>query len=142
VPDQAKNQSWPDDARIAQTIATVLDRKSRIQLIFDFLITVIACNTLKVLVMLWVLYTDRSKYLVTLGDAAASFPQRPDPHTIEDCMLDKEAHLYKLGLQAELEPPSSACATMHDRLSGIWQPKWLRYSVSLLEHRQNFFVIL
>jgi hypothetical protein len=139
---QAKNASWPDDARIAQAFATVLNRQSRIELGLDFMVIVIVFNALKLCVMLWVLFTDRSEYLVTLGDAVASFLQQPDPYTAGQCMLDKDAHLYKVGQQRELDPQTSAWVTMQDRLSGTWQPKRLRYSVSLPEDRQNFFVLL
>jgi hypothetical protein len=141
-PDRSYNTSWPNDVRIAQAFATVVDRKSRIELSLDFMITVIVFNALKLLIMLWILFTDKSEYLVTLGDAAASFLQRPDPCTTGQCMLDKEAHLYRLGHQADLEPETSMWMAMQDRLAGIWQPKKMRYSVSLPVDRQNIFVIL
>ncbi|KAH5546448.1 hypothetical protein HBI25_216480 [Parastagonospora nodorum] len=87
----SQNQSWPNRARIAHACAFVVDRESRIKLSFEFLIAVIAFNVLKVVVMLWVLLTDRSEYLVTLGDAVV-FLQRPNAHTAAKCILDKEAY--------------------------------------------------
>jgi hypothetical protein len=140
--DQAFNGSWPDDARIAQAFATVVNRQNRIELSVDFMVTVIGFNLLKLLVMLWVLFTDRSEYLVTIGDAAASFLKSPDHCTANQCMLDKDTHIYRVGQQEALVSQTSAKATMQERLSGVWQPTGLRYSASLSNDRQNFFLLL
>jgi hypothetical protein len=138
-PDRARNPNWPEDARIAQTLATVLTRQNRIQLSLDFMAIVIGFNALKLLVMLWVLFTDRSEYLVTIGDAAASFLRNPDHFTAEQCMLDRDIQVYRTGHQGALDPETSSWATMQERLSGVWQPTKLRYSASLPEDRQKFF---
>jgi hypothetical protein len=140
--DQAFNGSWPDDARVAQAFATVVNRQNRIELSLDFMATVIGFNLLKLLVMIWVLFTDRSEYLVTIGDAAASFLRNPDHCTANQCMLDKDTHIYRVGQQEALISQSSAKVTMQERLSGVWQPTGLRYSASLSTDRQNFFLLL
>lgn len=141
-PGRVYNKCWLNDARIAQAFAIVVNRKSRIEFSVDFMITVTIFNALKLFIMLWVLITDKSEYLVILGDAAASFLQRPDPCTAGQCLLDKDVQLYKLGHQADLDPKTPVWVTMQDRLSGVWQPKRLRFFTSLPEDRQNSFVLL
>ncbi|KAF2846144.1 hypothetical protein T440DRAFT_542799 [Plenodomus tracheiphilus IPT5] len=61
------------------------------------MIVVISFNLFKLLIMLWILFTDKSDYLVMLGDAAASFLERPDPFTLKECMLGKDEILRKRG---------------------------------------------
>jgi hypothetical protein len=141
-PDRSYNKSWPLDAHITQAFATIVNGKSRIELSIDFMIIVIVFNALKLSVMLWVLFTDRSEYLVTLGDAAASFLQTPDPSTAEQCMLDKDVHLYRSERGVGLDPETSAWAAMQNRMSGVWQPTKRRYLRSLSRGRQDFFVLL
>ncbi|KAI4929197.1 hypothetical protein J4E86_011725 [Alternaria arbusti] len=70
---------------------------SRVQISLYFLIIVAVFNLLKLSVMAYVLITDRSAYLVTLGDAAASFLEHPDPHTTGICALGREELLITLG---------------------------------------------
>jgi len=70
---------------------------SRVQVSLYFLIIVAVFNLLKLSVMAYVLITDRSAYLVTLGDAAASFLEHPDPHTTGICALGREELLITLG---------------------------------------------
>jgi hypothetical protein len=136
------DHAWPDNARIAESFARILNRESRVQLSLDFMIIVISFNFLKVVIMLWVLLTDRSGYLVTLGDAISSFLDRPDPYTVGQCMLDKDDHLSRLGQCAAIDPQTLEYERLQSRLVGTWAPRPLRYSVSLPEDRQNFFVVL
>ena len=70
---------------------------SRVQVSLYFLIIVAVFNLLKLSVMAYVLITDRSAYLVTLGDAAASFLEHPDPHTTGICAFGREELLITLG---------------------------------------------
>lgn len=69
---------------------------SRVQVSLYFLIIVAIFNLLKLSVMAYVLITDRSAYLVTLGDAAASFLEHPDRHTTGICALGREELLITL----------------------------------------------
>jgi hypothetical protein len=50
----------------------------RLQISLHFMIAVVAINMCKLATMLYVLLTDRSEHIVTLGDAAASFLKDPD----------------------------------------------------------------
>lgn len=136
------NEDWPENARISLTFSRIVHRKSRIQLSLDFMIIVISFNVFKLMIMVWVLVTDRSEYLVTIGDAAASFLARPDPCTLGQCILSKEGHLYKLGKRANIDFEAEDWEGFKLHLLGTWLPRRLRYSTSLSEDRQKFFVIL
>jgi hypothetical protein len=65
--------------------------KSRIQLSRSFLIVVIVCNAVKLTIMLWALYMEKSDFIVTLGDGAASFLEHHDPTTEKFCVFSKDA---------------------------------------------------
>lgn len=101
---------------------------SRIQISFHFLLVVSIFNLIKLLVMLWVLQTDRSSYLVTLGDAAASFLETPDPCTYAKCMLGKDEVLVRLRLPPD--HPAILADEKKDldiRAKGVWLPHATRY---------------
>jgi hypothetical protein len=53
-------------------------------------LVVILCNALKVICMFFASRTDRGEVLLTVGDAIASFLDRPDPHTAGQCLLSKD----------------------------------------------------
>lgn len=75
---------------ITHAFALPARSQSRVQLSLHFIIVVISVNAFKLLIMLTILVTDRSSYIVTLGDAAASFLSRPDPVTEWKCLLEDE----------------------------------------------------
>jgi hypothetical protein len=80
----------PKFAHVPVAFAKRLETASRIQLSLTFLIIVIVCNGVKLPTMLWVAFMERKDYLVTLGDGAASFLERPDLTTERLCILSKE----------------------------------------------------
>ncbi|KAF2637831.1 hypothetical protein P280DRAFT_520953 [Massarina eburnea CBS 473.64] len=101
---------------------------SRVHISLYFMIVVVTFNFLKLLIMLWVLRTDRSAYLVTLGDAAASFLENPDPHTYTKCMLGKDEMLVRLGsLPAHPVSSTEEKEELDLRCSGVWLPRTVRY---------------
>ncbi|KAF2500873.1 hypothetical protein BU16DRAFT_431906, partial [Lophium mytilinum] len=59
---------------------------SKVQIGLIFMAIVIGCNFVKALVMLITFLDHRSAYLVTTGDALASFLARPDPTTVGCCI--------------------------------------------------------
>jgi hypothetical protein len=77
----------PDSMRVVNGFTTESGIPSRIQISLHFMIVVIAMNLFKLIVMIYVILTDRSEYIVTLGDATASFLRRPDPTTKGNCLL-------------------------------------------------------
>jgi hypothetical protein len=136
------NKTWPDDARIAHAFSRIVDRRSRLFISVDSMIVVISFNLVKVAILLWILVTDKSEYLVTIGDAVASFLERPDTCTIGQCMLGKEGHLFKRGQRTDLHPQADDWERFQQCLIGTWLPNRLRYSSSLPDDRQIFLVIL
>lgn len=92
----------PAFAHVSGVLARKVDTDSKIQLSLTFLIVVIVCNSVKLLTMLWVVFMERKDYVVTLGDGASTFLERPDPATERMCILSKseitqevaEAHLH------------------------------------------------
>ncbi|KAF1966152.1 hypothetical protein BU23DRAFT_417826, partial [Bimuria novae-zelandiae CBS 107.79] len=76
-------------AHVAGGYATNVSTKSRIQLSLSFLTIVIVCNAIKLATMLWVLYLEKSEFVVTLGDGAASFLEFRDPTTEKFCVFSK-----------------------------------------------------
>lgn len=100
------------------------DLRSRVQISLYFMIVVISFNALKLFIMLWVLMTDTSsQYLVTLGDAASSFLERPDSTTEGKCMLGREEILINMGHKPSHPVSSPEEANQRAlRLSSTWLP--------------------
>lgn len=79
--------------------------RNRLQLSLSFLTVVILSNAVKLIVMLWVLVSMKdSDFVVTLGDAAASFIQRRDPTTETFCVFSKEAVLSEVAHHGTRRP--------------------------------------
>lgn len=76
---------------VAHALVAPARTRSRVQLSMHFMIVVISANILKLLIMLSVLLTDRSSYVVTLGDAVASFLSSPDPVTEGKCLMEDQS---------------------------------------------------
>jgi hypothetical protein len=101
---------------------------SRVEVSLYFLLVVVFCNLSKLGIMAYVLITDRSTFLVTLGDAAASFLERPDPHTLGVGILGREELLITLG-----HPPSHPISNLDEnadldsRVQGVWLPQSRSY---------------
>lgn len=65
--------------------------KCRVSIIPTFLISVIACNVVKIACFVCTLHiTKKDPPLCTTGDAIKSFLERPDPHTRNRCLAAKE----------------------------------------------------
>jgi hypothetical protein len=79
----------PKFAHVPHVFVKRLATASRIQLSLTFLIIVIVCNTVKLFTMIWVVFMERKDYIVTLGDGASSFLEKPDPTTELMCILSK-----------------------------------------------------
>ncbi|KAI2488562.1 hypothetical protein Ptr902_02695 [Pyrenophora tritici-repentis] len=140
--DNKSSGAWPYNARVAYGLSNISNVESRIQISQDFMIIVICFNFAKLVIILWVLIADKSEYLVTLGDAAASFLERPDSSTVGKCMLGKEEHLFQLGYRIAKNLDSQNQGRFQQRLLGAWLPDRLRHSASLSEDRQLLLAIM
>jgi hypothetical protein len=116
---------------------------SRVQVSLYFLLVVLFCNLSKLSIMAYVLITDRSTYLVTLGDAAASFLERADPHTLGVGILGREELLITLG-----HPPSHPVSNLGEKadlelcLQGVWLPRSQSYFAPVHRAAKVWYTIL
>jgi hypothetical protein len=116
---------------------------SRVQISLYFMIVVIVFNLLKLLIMASVLLTDQSAYLVTLGDAAASFLERHDPTTVDKCMLGKEEMVVDMGY-SPIHPLSNdeESEDLRNRARGVWSPGLKNYFLSVTRQEKVVYTQL
>lgn len=134
----------PVSARVKLAFAKIILPESRIQISLYFMVTVIAFNLLKLVIMLWVLFTDKRNYIVTLGDALATFLKHPDPVTRSKCIYGKEEMMYCLGhvpyyVKGEERLVEEYFST---RLAGTWLPRTRPYFTLISQDKQVFFALL
>lgn len=130
-------------AHVAHAFSRKVSQQSRLQISLYFMAVVVAFNVFKLAIMSLVLVTDRSAYLVTFGDAVASFLKRPDPHTETQCMLGKEEFFVKLG-QLPLHPVSTdeEAVDLDKRSNGVWLPRPRQYFFSINRHAKVIYTML
>lgn len=103
----------PKYARVTQGYGTKMRSGDRVQLSLSFLIVVIVCNAVKLAVMLWVLYMEKSDFIVTIGDAAATFLEYNDPNTEQFCAFNKDVITAEVAHRnARLEAERHASASV------------------------------
>lgn len=87
------------ELHIVHAFSRYASATSRIQLSMYYMLVVIAANTYKLLIIANVLAMDheQSRYMVTVGDATASFLERPDPCTKVKCLLEDEKLSAEVG---------------------------------------------
>lgn len=95
--ENATSEYWPPYVPMIPhrkiTIQSCLSEKTeencRLILNIPICVVVVVCNAIKLICMYLAAREDRHEVLITIGDAIASFLQRPDPTTANDCMADK-----------------------------------------------------
>lgn len=112
----------------------------RVQLSLHFMMVVIAANFFKLAIMLTVFMSDRSKCIVTTGDAVSSFLSEPDPSTEGKCLLEDDEMLGLIGPSA-----GSSVGTRHNRKAEpmaetVWQKRTLTY-FTLIRKKQSRLII-
>lgn len=96
-------------------------RNSRMQISLYFMVVVLAFNFFKLAIMVGVLLIDTSdEYLVTLGDAAASYLKYPEDLTRGRSTLELDQIFSSFDLAQDA-----------DRSTSIWQPRRRRYCSSV-----------
>jgi hypothetical protein len=143
LPNDLRTESKAVSAHILHGYSTKLENQSRVQISLYFMIIVATFNFFKLAIMMLVLITDRSAYLVTIGDAAASFLKRPDPCTDGKSTLGKEELFVTLGLQP-LHPVSNAeeAKDLHLRSQGTWLPRPRPYLFSINRNGKVVYTML
>jgi hypothetical protein len=106
---------------VAQVSSKKENTPSTIQISLYFLIVVVCFNSFKLIILLSVLITDRSAYLVTLGDAASSFLKRSDAYTDGICVLGREEILSSMGKSTyDRYYSDEEAEALRARLKGLW----------------------
>lgn len=95
-PPDARKRPWAS-IHIAHAFAVRARKQDRIQLSLHYIVVIIAANLFKLIIMLTILVTDRSKYIVTPGDAVSSFLSLPDTTTERRCLLEDDKVLGQIG---------------------------------------------
>ncbi|KAF2630691.1 hypothetical protein BU25DRAFT_334721 [Macroventuria anomochaeta] len=110
----------PESMHIVEGWTTESGRNSRIQISLYFMVVVLSFNFLKLTVMVSVLMMETSEYIVTLGDAAASYLERPEDLTEGRSALELDQMLLSF---------DNEDATDYSKV--IWQPRLRRYCSSI-----------
>jgi hypothetical protein len=129
---ESVNETMPLAVHIKEGLTIDNGRNSLIQVNLYFMIVVLSFNLFKLIIMVSVLVMDQSEYLVTLGDAAASFLERPEQLTYGKCTLETDDLFssYKSSSKVD-ESNVSDGEGVATRLHGAWQPRSRRYCSSI-----------
>lgn len=98
-----------------------------VQFSFDIMIILIICNIVKLICMLYILFSfGAENILASVGDAISSFIMVEDPSTSGICLADK-AHLYTYWNQPN-------CARRYDPRTGRWyraasKKRWIFFTI-------------
>ncbi|RMZ81806.1 hypothetical protein DV738_g2021, partial [Chaetothyriales sp. CBS 135597] len=108
---EAASDEWePWGYQVQYCISETVDESCSLNGNILIIITVIACNAVKAALMLFVAFRLHGSPLITIGDAVASFLQRPDLTTEGLCLLTRqdvtrENEKIRLGRKSVLEQP-------------------------------------
>jgi hypothetical protein len=130
------SRNIPKFARVPHAFAKRLDTVSRIQLSLTFLTIVIVCNSVKLLTMLWVVFAEQRDYLVTLGDGAASFLERPDPTTERMCILSKPEIVREVADKPHKIEHNDQLSRFVTQSEKLWVKQYTTYSNALNTDRE------
>ncbi|KAF5001395.1 hypothetical protein FDECE_10958 [Fusarium decemcellulare] len=131
VRDPETEGAWVPEAdrkslRVKYCLSKPTEESCRLTMSIPLLATVVGCNILKLLglVMTWLCLNNRP--LLTLGDAIASFLDRPDPTTVDCRMLSHDS-----GKPLSWEPGTRP-----------WLPKMRRWASSVSRRRYAITISL
>lgn len=80
---------YDDQHLIENCLFQEVDEECMLQFSLPVMLIVIMCNLIKTAAMILVFLGERSRPLMTVGDAIASFLNEPDPTTKNMCLADK-----------------------------------------------------
>ncbi|OAL51545.1 hypothetical protein IQ07DRAFT_384245 [Pyrenochaeta sp. DS3sAY3a] len=139
---ESPHANFPYAAHVKKAIAKNAESKSSLQLSRDFMLVVISFNLLKLGILFWILLKDRSAYIVTLGDAVASFLVNQDRTTEHACLLNKDDFLFVKGHGSRPFRDPKDIAKLKARLEGTWTPGRIDRFTVLTYDKQFFMVAL
>ncbi|KAJ4367832.1 hypothetical protein N0V86_009669 [Didymella sp. IMI 355093] len=138
------------ELHIVYAFARPASLQSRIQLSLHYLAIVIAANVFKLVIMATVLAMNHghSKYIVTLGDAIASFLASPDPCTEARCLLEDETLVTRLNPsiktpRVDVESASSTAndSALPDSSMHGWRERTLGYYALVRDEQARFTAV-
>ncbi|KAH7076743.1 hypothetical protein BKA63DRAFT_288711 [Paraphoma chrysanthemicola] len=134
----------PKFGHVSHAYAQRLSTASRIQLSLNFLIIVIVCNTVKLLTMLWVVFMERKDYIVTLGDGASSFLERPDSTTEKMCILSKPEIVRDVADAPHKSKHNDQLSRLVTQSGKRWVKQYSTYSNALNRDREvgSYFIFI
>jgi hypothetical protein len=122
----------PDALHISEGYTVDLGNNSRIQISLYFLLVVITFNFLKLIIMSGILIADRANYIVTIGDAAASFLEQPDSITEGRCTLNTDEMMASYGGMSRTADTSPLGLRTRGKYEAkAWQLRTRRYCSSI-----------
>jgi hypothetical protein len=121
-------------------------RNSKIQMSLTFIIIVIFANATKVACLVVMLFQedDETKApMVTIGDAVASFLEKPDESTKNHCCWSQNEYFWKIGRirRTRAREEDGRAATLDRRCQGVWERKRYQYGVALSESKRILLTI-
>jgi hypothetical protein len=126
------NLSRPHQIHFSEGFTGDTGLTSRIQINLYFMVVVLVFNFFKVGVMLGTLIIDRSDYVVTLGDAVASFLERPEDLTEGKCTLETDNLFASYGSPEQMDEMTVIKGGISEQgMSGTWRPRPRRYCSSI-----------
>lgn len=114
---------------VEYALSSPRSNSSSVQIGIYFMIIVIIANAAKSVVMLLVFKDTSTSYLVTTGDAIASFLEKPDTVTVGMCSLDKKAVIRQAGGFQDVKP-------------GTWRNRRNRTLSVISRNEWVFFLII
>ena len=113
-----KNGSWNGNYHISYGFSTPNKDASSVQVAISFMAVVIGCNLAKSIAM-WLTYKETtSNFLVTAGDAVASFLENPDMTKIGKCTYSQE--MLKHGVDHANITEAEIWKPRKSRLALLW----------------------
>jgi hypothetical protein len=126
------NVILPSMMHVQEGMTTNVGRGSRIQVNIYFMAIVLLFNLLKLVIMMSALVIGRLDPLVTLGDAAASFLEYPEPLTEGKCTLETQKLFTSYGDPAKMDASRDPQANDADSFPlDEWKPRLRKYCSSV-----------
>ncbi|GAB7366491.1 hypothetical protein MBLNU230_g8284t1 [Neophaeotheca triangularis] len=100
----SSSEPWTvHEKKIDYCLSRLVDGSCKLQFSETIFVVVIVCNAAKVVAMLTALWVGKTPALVTLGDAVASYLERPDKLTVGHCTFSKREAVAHL--RSQHQPP-------------------------------------
>ena len=128
-PTEARKLSTQPDwtlngTKIGYCLSEQQPERCKLQFSVYILTAVIICNAIKCASMFWVIFQHRDTTFITVGDAIASWLDKPDPATADCCLQDIRSAIHNAGRQRNPTTRPVKRATRHWRL-GVSKKRWI-----------------